>query len=385
MSPSSQAPSPPTPTSSIPPSRSASTPSPSPSSPPPWTPSSTPRSPPPTPAPAASPSSTSRPPDALRGPRVGLRRIAEATLEHSTEIIQHVYSQPIRDDLVGRRVEEIRARGGVAAVSATPQNTEAPRAHRQGRRRELLRRPVDRHHRPPRLALAARPPARRAGRAARPRAGARRQHGRHRRGDRADGDGRARHPRRRGAGRGVHVARGARHRHPAGDGDARHGVRARPVLRAHGPLRADHHRRRHPHRRRLVEVDLRGRRRRHGRLPLRGDEGGAGPRLPLGHGDAARGAAARRARPRRPAAHARHAAVRPDLAHRRHREPGRRLRTAMATCGALTIADFHAARMVIAPRSRRRGRSTSWPSRCRGRRTARLLYSLRSTAEAVRL
>ena len=49
--------------------------------------------------------------------------IAEATLEHSTEIIQHVYSQPIRDELVGRRVEEIRARGGIAAVSATPQNT----------------------------------------------------------------------------------------------------------------------------------------------------------------------------------------------------------------------------------------------------------------------
>ena len=49
--------------------------------------------------------------------------IAAANLEHSTEIIQHVYSQPIRDDLVGRRIEEIIERGGIAAVSATPQNT----------------------------------------------------------------------------------------------------------------------------------------------------------------------------------------------------------------------------------------------------------------------
>lgn len=52
-----------------------------------------------------------------------LDQIAAATLDHSTEIIQHVYSQPIREDLVGRRVEEIRALGGIAAVSATPQNT----------------------------------------------------------------------------------------------------------------------------------------------------------------------------------------------------------------------------------------------------------------------
>jgi IMP dehydrogenase len=49
--------------------------------------------------------------------------ISSATLEHSTEIIQRVYSQPVREELVGLRIEEIRSRGGVAAVSATPQNT----------------------------------------------------------------------------------------------------------------------------------------------------------------------------------------------------------------------------------------------------------------------
>ena len=94
--------------------------------------------------------------------------IAAANLEHSTEIIQHVYSQPIRDDLVGRRIEEIIERGGIAAVSATPQNTKPLRADREGRGRELLRRPVHRHDGPPRLALPARPAPRRAGRADRP-------------------------------------------------------------------------------------------------------------------------------------------------------------------------------------------------------------------------
>ena len=63
-----------------------------------------------------------------------LDEIAAATLEHSTEILQRVYSQPIRDELVGRRIEEIHERGGVAAVSATPQTTKrfAPLAQDAG-------------------------------------------------------------------------------------------------------------------------------------------------------------------------------------------------------------------------------------------------------------
>lgn len=52
-----------------------------------------------------------------------LDEIAAASLEDSTAIIQRVYSAPVRDDLVGRRVEEIKAGGGVAVVASTPQNT----------------------------------------------------------------------------------------------------------------------------------------------------------------------------------------------------------------------------------------------------------------------
>ena len=52
-----------------------------------------------------------------------LDQIAAATLPQSTEIIQRVYQQPVRDDLVARRVQEIKDAGGVPVVSSTPQNT----------------------------------------------------------------------------------------------------------------------------------------------------------------------------------------------------------------------------------------------------------------------
>ncbi|MSQ29326.1 MAG: GuaB3 family IMP dehydrogenase-related protein [Dehalococcoidia bacterium] len=52
-----------------------------------------------------------------------LDRIAAASLIESTEIIQRVYQQPVREDLIARRVEEIKRGGGVAVVSSTPQNT----------------------------------------------------------------------------------------------------------------------------------------------------------------------------------------------------------------------------------------------------------------------
>ena len=63
-----------------------------------------------------------------------LDEIARASLEDSTELIQRVYSQPLREELVARRIEEIRDQGGVAAVSATPQNTKrfAPIAKEAG-------------------------------------------------------------------------------------------------------------------------------------------------------------------------------------------------------------------------------------------------------------
>ena len=67
-------------------------------------------------------------------PDAVLAEIAEAGLEDATALIQRVYAEPIRDDLAGRRVEEIRERGGVAAVSATPALTKrlAPIAKEAG-------------------------------------------------------------------------------------------------------------------------------------------------------------------------------------------------------------------------------------------------------------
>jgi IMP dehydrogenase len=56
-------------------------------------------------------------------PEEVLDRIAAASLTESTEIIQQVYQQPVREDLIVRRVEEITKGGGVAIVGSTPQNT----------------------------------------------------------------------------------------------------------------------------------------------------------------------------------------------------------------------------------------------------------------------
>src|SRR5215831_668083 len=48
-----------------------------------------------------------------------LAEIAATSRESATELMQRLYQAPLRDDLVARRIEEIKARGGVAAVSAT--------------------------------------------------------------------------------------------------------------------------------------------------------------------------------------------------------------------------------------------------------------------------
>jgi IMP dehydrogenase len=53
-------------------------------------------------------------------PEAPLAEIAAAPRESATELMQRLYQAPIRDELVARRVEEIKAAGGVAAVSATP-------------------------------------------------------------------------------------------------------------------------------------------------------------------------------------------------------------------------------------------------------------------------
>jgi IMP dehydrogenase len=53
-------------------------------------------------------------------PREPLADIAAAPRETVTELMQRLYLAPMRDDLVARRVQEIKAGGVVAAVSATP-------------------------------------------------------------------------------------------------------------------------------------------------------------------------------------------------------------------------------------------------------------------------
>ena len=51
-----------------------------------------------------------------------LQEVAESDTESSTAILQKAYETPIRGELVGRRVTEIKAGGVAAAVSVTPPN-----------------------------------------------------------------------------------------------------------------------------------------------------------------------------------------------------------------------------------------------------------------------
>ena len=52
-----------------------------------------------------------------------LEEIISAPQEEATHYLQQVYSEPIREDLIGQRVQEITSSGSVCAVSFTPQNT----------------------------------------------------------------------------------------------------------------------------------------------------------------------------------------------------------------------------------------------------------------------
>jgi IMP dehydrogenase len=52
-----------------------------------------------------------------------LAEIAQAPMNQATPLLQKVYSQPIKERLVGERIREIKRNGGVCAVSVTPANT----------------------------------------------------------------------------------------------------------------------------------------------------------------------------------------------------------------------------------------------------------------------
>ena len=56
-------------------------------------------------------------------PEEVLAEIAQAPVNQATPLLQKVYSQPIKEKLVGDRIREIKNNGGVCAVSVTPANT----------------------------------------------------------------------------------------------------------------------------------------------------------------------------------------------------------------------------------------------------------------------
>ncbi|MGE5279234.1 MAG: GuaB3 family IMP dehydrogenase-related protein [Deltaproteobacteria bacterium] len=53
-----------------------------------------------------------------------LDQIAKATPQEATRLVQEVYTRPIKEKLVGKRVSEIKKRKAPAAVSCIPQNAE---------------------------------------------------------------------------------------------------------------------------------------------------------------------------------------------------------------------------------------------------------------------
>lgn len=53
-----------------------------------------------------------------------LKDIAQATPQKATELIQSVYTTPIKEKLVSKRVSEIKKKGAVAVVSCIPANAE---------------------------------------------------------------------------------------------------------------------------------------------------------------------------------------------------------------------------------------------------------------------
>jgi IMP dehydrogenase len=53
-------------------------------------------------------------------PNPALDRIASVGKEEFVPLMQELYSQPVREDLIRKRIAEIKERGGIAAVSGTP-------------------------------------------------------------------------------------------------------------------------------------------------------------------------------------------------------------------------------------------------------------------------
>lgn len=56
-------------------------------------------------------------------PEPYLRRIAQAPDDEATSLMQKIYAEPIKEELIGRRIEEIKEAGVPAAVSLSPGRT----------------------------------------------------------------------------------------------------------------------------------------------------------------------------------------------------------------------------------------------------------------------
>ena len=52
-----------------------------------------------------------------------LQEIADASSKEATALLQRIYTRPIKEDLIARRVREVKDQGAVCAVSMTPANT----------------------------------------------------------------------------------------------------------------------------------------------------------------------------------------------------------------------------------------------------------------------
>ena len=278
-----------------------------------------------------------------------LERIAALPKDVATREMQEIYMEPVKDELIAQRIREIKAEGVVCAASLTPQRVS--RYYEialdagldilviqgtvvSGEHVSTTSTPLNLKEFIPQLDV----PVIVGGCAS------------YHTGPAPDAHRRGRRARRRGPGRGVHDARRARHRRPAGDGDR---GRRRGALDAHARdrrVRAGDRRRRHAHRRRRRQGDRVRRRRGDDRLAA----GARRSRRPA----AASTGAWRRSTRRCPAARA----------CRRSRTPRSRrssigpahendgtlnlfggLRTSMATCGYKDIAEFNRAEVIIAP------------------------------------
>ncbi len=58
-------------------------------------------------------------------PEEVMARIAQAPQAEITHLMQEIYAEPIKENLIGERIQEIKRQGGTCAVSVTPANTKS--------------------------------------------------------------------------------------------------------------------------------------------------------------------------------------------------------------------------------------------------------------------